>query len=246
MVHPFAPWSDDFDNPGCRLYRQCPAVLFAGTVVSIAMPRCHRTHRSRLISFDLTGAAVGCLVLIPFLDYFGGPNTVIAAGVVLRIAAAFWFNQADGNLRALAVLVALLLVMLMVVNERIASSMSAGPRANAYPWSVTAEPDRGEGQPDSPADPATTGTLVYSRARPSSWSSPPASPSRRTAASTAAGCSSTGNVTDRQDVLGGGWPTGSDPHRPLPDSPDGETFGVSLVDADGAVVGSDPVLTSGS
>jgi hypothetical protein len=26
----------------------------------------------------------------------------------------------------------------------------------------------------------------------------------------------------------------------------GETFGVSLVDADGAIVGSDPVLTSGS
>ena len=58
-------------------------------------------------------------MLIPFLNTFGGPNTVISAGVFYGIAAAIWFHQA-GNFgrRAAAVLVALLLVVLMVVNGR--------------------------------------------------------------------------------------------------------------------------------
>ncbi len=73
----------------------------------------------RAYFFDLAGAAAGCLVLIPFLNTFGGPNTVIAAGVFYGIAAAIWFHQA-GNFRrrAVAVLVALLLVVLMVANGR--------------------------------------------------------------------------------------------------------------------------------
>ena len=80
----------------------------------------------RAYFFDLAGAAAGCLVLIPFLNTFGGPNTVIAAGVFYAIAAAIWFHQA-GNFRrrAVAVLVALLLVVLMVVNGRIAFARRA-------------------------------------------------------------------------------------------------------------------------
>ena len=92
--------------------------FLAGTVVSIAMSEAiERVDRAYF--FDLAGAAAGCLVLIPFLNTFGGPNTVISAGVFYGIAAAIWFHQA-GNFRrrAVAVLVALLLVVLMVVNGR--------------------------------------------------------------------------------------------------------------------------------
>jgi spermidine synthase len=93
--------------------------FLAGTVVSIAMSEAiERVDRAYF--FDLAGAAAGCLVLIPFLNTFGGPNTVISAGVFYGIAAAIWFHQA-GNFRrrAVAVLVALLLVVLMVVNGRV-------------------------------------------------------------------------------------------------------------------------------
>lgn len=92
--------------------------FLAGTVVSIAMSEAiERVDRAYF--FDLAGAAAGCLVLIPFLNTFGGPNTVISAGVFYGIAAAIWFHQA-GNFRrrAVAVLVALLLVVLMVANGR--------------------------------------------------------------------------------------------------------------------------------
>ena len=71
----------------------------------------------RAYFFDLAGAAVGCLVLIQFLDSFGGPNTMIAAAVFYGVAAAIWFNLAGSNgRRAAAVAMSLLLVGLMVVN----------------------------------------------------------------------------------------------------------------------------------
>ena len=93
--------------------------FLAGTMVSIAISEAiERVDRAYF--FDLAGAATGCLVLIPFLNVFGGPNTVIAAGVFYGIAAAVWFHQADrARLRAAAVLVALVLVTLMVVNGKL-------------------------------------------------------------------------------------------------------------------------------
>ncbi len=97
--------------------------FFAGAVVSIsiseAMERVDRAY-----FWDLAGAAAGCLALIPFLHYFGGPNTVISAAVLYLVSAAIWFHQAavsgGGGVRrrATAVLLALLLVMLMVVNGK--------------------------------------------------------------------------------------------------------------------------------
>ena len=92
--------------------------FFAGTVVSIAVAEAiHRVDR--VYFFDLLGAALGCLALIPFLDHFGGPNTVLAASVFFAIAAAIWYNLA-GSLRgrAGAVALALAFVALIVYNGK--------------------------------------------------------------------------------------------------------------------------------
>jgi hypothetical protein len=93
--------------------------FFAGMVVSIAISEAiERVDRAYF--FDLAGAAVGCLALIPFLNTFGGPNTVLAAGVFYGIAAAIWFHQGGkGKGRAVAVLGALLLALLIVANGRL-------------------------------------------------------------------------------------------------------------------------------
>ncbi len=92
--------------------------FLAGTVVSIAISEAiDRVDHAYF--FDLAGAAAGCLLLVPFLELFGGPNTLIAAGVLFAISSAIWFNQAGAfRRRAMAVLVSLLLVGLMVVNGR--------------------------------------------------------------------------------------------------------------------------------
>jgi len=92
--------------------------FLAGTVVSLAISEAIE-RIDRAYFFDLAGAAAGCLLLIPFLQGFGGPNTLIAAAVLFAASGAIWFHQAGAfRLRAGAVLTALLLVGLMVVNGR--------------------------------------------------------------------------------------------------------------------------------
>jgi hypothetical protein len=90
--------------------------FLAGAVVSLAISEAiERVDRAYF--FDLAGAAGGCMLLIPFLNVFGGPNTVIAAGVFYSVSAAIWFNLVgSAKRRAAAVLLSLLLVTLMVVN----------------------------------------------------------------------------------------------------------------------------------
>ena len=92
--------------------------FLAGTIVSIAISEAiERVHRAYF--FDLAGAAVGCLLLSWFLDVAGGPGAVIAAAVVYAIAAALWYNQAgQDSLRIAAVLAALLMLTVMVVNGK--------------------------------------------------------------------------------------------------------------------------------
>jgi len=90
--------------------------FLSGAIVSLAISEAIE-RIDRAYFFDLAGAAAGCLLLIPFLNVFGGPNTVITAGVFFAAAAAIWFNLAGAaRARAGAVLIALLLVMTIVVN----------------------------------------------------------------------------------------------------------------------------------
>jgi hypothetical protein len=92
--------------------------FFSGAVVSIAVGEAIR-RVDRVYFFDLLGAAGGCLVLVPFLNYFGGPNTVIAVSVLFAVSAAIWYNLA-GTLRgrAGAVMLALAFVALMAFNGK--------------------------------------------------------------------------------------------------------------------------------
>ncbi len=90
--------------------------FFAGAVLSLAVSEAiGRIGRAYL--WNLMGASAACLLLGPFLTFFGGPNTVIASGVIYGIAASIWFNRAgQAQLRASAALVSLLLVTFMIMN----------------------------------------------------------------------------------------------------------------------------------
>ena len=57
--------------------------VFAGMIVSLAISETIE-RVDRVYFFDLMGAAGGCLLLVPFLNVFGGPNTVIVAGDLFR------------------------------------------------------------------------------------------------------------------------------------------------------------------
>lgn len=93
--------------------------FLAGISVSLAITESIE-RVDKVYFFDLLGAAAGCLLLIPFLDLMGGPNTVICAGAVFAIASSFWFNlsgSAKGRIGGVAL--ALALTGLIVANARL-------------------------------------------------------------------------------------------------------------------------------
>lgn len=92
--------------------------FFSGTIVSLAIAEAIE-RVDRVYFFDLIGAAAGCLSLVTLLNYFGGPNTVLAAAVLFAVSAAIWYNLA-GTLagRVAAVALALSFMVLIVYNVK--------------------------------------------------------------------------------------------------------------------------------
>ncbi len=87
--------------------------IIVSLVISETMERV-----SRVYFFDFWRARrAGCLLLVPMLRTFGGPNTTIAVAVVFAAAAAVWFNLAgDRAGRVASVSLALLLTLFVVLN----------------------------------------------------------------------------------------------------------------------------------
>ena len=90
----------------------------SGTIVSLAVSETIE-RIDRVYFYDLLGAAAGCLLLIPLLNQFGGPCTVIAAAICFAVAAAIWHSIAGSVAgRAGSVALALALVAFLTYNQR--------------------------------------------------------------------------------------------------------------------------------
>src|SRR3982074_2212419 len=81
-----------------------------GLVVTLAISRL-ASRAGAVYAADLTGAAAGCLVLIPLLDRLGAPGVVLTASA-LAFAAAVTFAPSDRRIRVAGLSLALLLVAL--------------------------------------------------------------------------------------------------------------------------------------
>ena len=96
------------------------ALLFflSGTIVSLAVSETIE-RVNRVYFFDLLGAAGGCLLLVPLLNAFGGPNTAIVAAVMFAATAGIW-HAVGGSIsgRVLSVTLALLFFGLLLFNGR--------------------------------------------------------------------------------------------------------------------------------
>ncbi len=89
---------------------------FSGTILSLVIADTIG-RVNRVYFFDLLGAAGGCAVLVPLLNWLGGPNTIIAAALLFAVSAAIWFHLAGSSRgRATAVLLGLVLVGVMTLN----------------------------------------------------------------------------------------------------------------------------------
>jgi hypothetical protein len=85
----------------------------SGAIVSLAISETME-RINRVYFFDLLGAGAGCLLLIPLLNGFGGPSTVLASAITFAAAAAIWHSMA-GSVKGRAGSVALALALLALL-----------------------------------------------------------------------------------------------------------------------------------
>jgi len=69
--------------------------FFAGSCVALGLSA-YREDVSRLYFFDLCGAGLGCLLVVPLLSWLGGPGTVQAVSVIAAIAAVCFAVGSEG------------------------------------------------------------------------------------------------------------------------------------------------------
>ncbi len=70
--------------------------LFTGLLFSVVFAR--ETQRIPwLYGADLAGGAMACLAVVPLLNWLGGPNTILFAGVTQAIAAVLWGRNRTGR-----------------------------------------------------------------------------------------------------------------------------------------------------
>jgi len=79
--------------------------FLTGLLFSVVFAR--ETHRiPRLYGADLCGGAMACLAVVPLLNWLGGPNAILVAGIVLAVAAMIWAEggeeRRNGGLLVLA------------------------------------------------------------------------------------------------------------------------------------------------
>jgi hypothetical protein len=110
---------DDWVTAAVVYFASAVPFFIAGSVISLAIAETIE-RVDRVYFFDLIGAAVGCLLFVPLLNHFGGPNTVILAAALYGAAAAIWYNLAgSARGRVAGVAVTLLLVALSILNVRL-------------------------------------------------------------------------------------------------------------------------------
>ncbi|MGH9501548.1 MAG: hypothetical protein ACRD20_01720 [Terriglobales bacterium] len=71
-------------------------------------------HVSPLYAADLVGGASACLAIVPLLNWMGGPNTILFAGLCMALAGTIWAVQTRARKSAAGL--ALLISALIAVN----------------------------------------------------------------------------------------------------------------------------------
>jgi len=88
--------------------------LLTGLLFSVVFARETRTI-TRLYGADLLGGALACLLIVPLLNWIGGPNAILFAALAMALAAAFWADSR--KLQKMSGALALVLLLLIGLNH---------------------------------------------------------------------------------------------------------------------------------
>ncbi len=105
-----------------------------GSVISIAISRLSGRVNA-VYAADLLGAGAGCLVLMPALNVFGAPRTVLFAGVVGGLGAALAFENRSGARKRIALGLAIACVTLGIFDRAFDVSTTKGHENHAVLFS---------------------------------------------------------------------------------------------------------------
>lgn len=99
----------------------CSAVPFFLTGVQFSTIFARESSRiPRIYGADLIGAALACLVIVPLLNWVGGPNSILFAAFISASAAALWSATARARRSMLGLAAVLALVMGLNFSGRLA------------------------------------------------------------------------------------------------------------------------------
>ena len=87
--------------------------FLTGLLFSVVFAR-ETTRIPRLYAADLCGGALACLAIVPLLNWLGGPNAILVAGIALTAAASIWAESRTS--RRNASLLGLALVAITAAN----------------------------------------------------------------------------------------------------------------------------------
>jgi len=88
--------------------------LLTGLLFSVVFARETRTI-TRLYGADLLGGALACLLIVPLLNWIGGPNAILFAALAMALAAAVWADSR--KLQKMSGALALVLLLLIGLNH---------------------------------------------------------------------------------------------------------------------------------
>src|SRR5579862_1475403 len=83
--------------------------FLTGPLFSLVFAR-DTSRVSRLYGADLCGGALACLAVVPLLNWLGGPNAILVAGIALGIAAMIWASEAGDRRNAGFIVLALVVL----------------------------------------------------------------------------------------------------------------------------------------
>ena len=97
------------------MYVACGIPFFlTGVLFSVVFAR-ESSRIPQLYGADLLGGALACLAVVPLLNWIGGPNAILFAGIMMAVAAAVW--AISSRMRLVALLVAAAFVVTIAANH---------------------------------------------------------------------------------------------------------------------------------
>ncbi len=106
-------WDNLLKLTGMYLAAAVPFVL-TGILFAVVFAR-EAGNITRLYGADLLGGAFACLCVVPLLNWIGGPNAIVFAGMAMALAAVIW--SPSSRTRSVSAVLAGVLLLLIAINH---------------------------------------------------------------------------------------------------------------------------------